>query len=173
MARVRPMTETAVLGSIRRSCFPDDRRTGSSQRLLRFGHCQYTRRGSHISSSIAESTENRLTVSVSTDHLGQALYALEQFAAWRASFYACRSQNGTLNSKRPSMLAELGMLSIPPCLLRATITSREMRRAAPQMITAVSVVEIGSMPTYHAERGKHIGENRDRQDQSSRLSDRV
>jgi hypothetical protein len=47
--------------------------------------------------------------------------------------------------------------------LRATTTTRRMRRAAPQMITAtVSIVEIGSMPTYHAEQGKHIGENGDR-----------
>jgi hypothetical protein len=30
--------------------------------------------------------------------------------------YACRFQNGTSNSKRPSMLAEPGMISIPPRL---------------------------------------------------------
>jgi hypothetical protein len=40
--------------------------------------------------------------------------ALDQFAAWHDLFYACRPKNRTLDSQRPSMLAEVGTLSIPP-----------------------------------------------------------
>jgi len=53
------------------------------------------------------------------------------------------------------MLAELGMIYIPPRL------SSDNR---------IAVLESGSIPTYHAEQGKHIGENGDRQERTGRSS---
>jgi len=79
----------------------------------------------------------------------------------------------TSNSKRPSMLAELGMIAIPPCLSSDNPVAGCVERR-PQTNTATALVlENGSIPTYHVGQGNNIGENGDRQDRTSRLNDRV
>jgi hypothetical protein len=57
------------------------------------------------------------------------------------------------------------MLSIPPYLLSANRNAATLKRWPQTNTATVSVVENRLIPTYHAEQGKHIGENGDRQDQ--------
>ena len=74
LAGIRPMAATAVLVSIRRSAF---RMTAAG---IPVKDC-------FMASAIASTLDEAAAFPGPTDHLGQALYARDQFAAWRASFY--------------------------------------------------------------------------------------